>query len=212
MKHEQEFLIEDFQGRATRPHKAFLSGGANVPVGKDWLASARWVVKQAGQIYADIKAASKKKDWRTFSIIWAKFDQLFVVGNRESIANHFVGVCGFRSQVFRVESPGNALAVMIMQNVIVTFDDNGQPLDCEEAEGCLCFECPLNRTTWESYKRRVGVKGKRPPTFGQTLDCNLTLDGSPQFLKDLIDKYGSSDGLVDSAQGTILSIEGEPAL
>lgn len=145
-------------------------------------------------------SAKPKKDYRFYSILWARFGAIFEVERRNKVAKYLVGVCGFRSQVFRVEHPKDILHPLIMNNLYITFDEQGAPVKCEEAEGCLCFECPLNRTTWESYKRRTGARGHKPKAFGQTLDCNRKPDGTPQYLKEWTDKY---------KQGGVLLFEDE---
>lgn len=122
-----------------------------------------------------------KTQQQSFGFLWGEAAAFF-----HTKIKMLVAICGFSCRVARVAAKANMLDPYIINNVYVTLDDKDAPVKCEEAEGCLDFDCPLNKTTWESFKKRTGAKGKKPPNFGERLDFNRGLDGGLQDLSHLI--------------------------
>jgi hypothetical protein len=120
-------------------------------------------------------AKDRKRQYSTYPILWAKVkDVLALPSNRKRDADFWLGICGFSKRVCKIKAPSDLMSIMVIHNLYI---EKGR---CEEREGCLDYNCPLNRTTWESFKAREGLpkKTKKPPNFGERpIDYNGGADG-----------------------------------
>lgn len=118
-----------------------------------------------------------------YSFIWGEAKIFF-----HTRLKYLIALCGYSKRVARVTSIKDTLSPLVIQNTYVQIDATQNAVRCEEGEACLDFDCPLNQTTWETYKKRLGAKGKKPSNFGERIDFNRNLDGELQdlsrFIKD----------------------------
>lgn len=82
---------------------------------------------------------------KIYPILWVYAPDIL-----ETNENAMLGICSYSKQVFSIVSPSNTPFLLIVTDIIIN------EAGCEDAEGCLCFECPLNKTTKQSFLRRVG--------------------------------------------------------
>lgn|SRR3990167_8508845 len=110
------------------------------------------------------------KDTIWYPVLWIEGAALFDT-KKKKLRESFFGLCGYSKRVFRIESNINSFAVFIINDLFIIDTGKGR---CEEAERCLDFDCPLNKTTWKSYKKSftLSAKSKQPEGFGSTINFN----------------------------------------
>ncbi len=119
-------------------------------------------------------------NYRRVPVIWAEESAIFERKRRRK-NEPLIGICGESKRVFTV---GGTLEALIIQNILIT--DEG----CEEAERCIDFDCPFNKTTFESFCRAKGFSPrsmkKMEPNFRkrETTDMNRCPDGGLNDFSD----------------------------
>lgn len=86
------------------------------------------------------------RDATHFPVVWVNARDIL-----DTRSQAMLGICSYSKKVFAIT---NSLMPFVINDIIITGDD------CEEAEGCLCVECPLNKTTAQSLAQRIGKEGK----------------------------------------------------
>ena len=83
----------------------------------------------------------------------------------------FLGICGYRRRAFTAAV--DTLSVLVIRSLILTGPPDA-PTQCEEGQGCLDRDCPLNRTTATSFMAHKGMtRGK--VAFRKAFDSGETL-------------------------------------
>lgn len=104
------------------------------------------------------------------------------------------GFCGKTHMLYHLDT--SYLSPMIIHDLFV---EDGK---CEEGEGCLYQNCPLNRTTNVSYWKRHGIKGPPPKkpigAFAEGIELPI----------DLREHDGKI--LMSKKHGPLLEIENRP--
>ena len=72
----------------------------------------------------------------------------------------WLGYCGKTRMLWYLTQ--QQLLPVILNDILIREDR------CEEGEGCLASDCPLNRTTAESFWKRHGIQG-HPPKNAKTI-------------------------------------------
>ena len=121
-------------------------------------------------------------DYRYVPILWAQESALFKQRRRKH--EIFCGICGESGRIFKLA--GDNITILIVRDIII--DTSG----CEEGKRCLDFDCPLNKTTFESLCKGLGFtlkkmnKIKERVVNHQTMDMNKNPDGGLNDFSDFI--------------------------
>lgn len=73
----------------------------------------------------------------------------------------FLGFCMATERLIKIQpidSLGLMAALLIRDTFVET--ENGKPEGCEEERRCLNIDCPINRTTKESFVSSIGIDEK----------------------------------------------------
>ena len=109
-----------------------------------------------------------------YKILWTEARAIFQ-GLKRNESRVMLGICGLSKRVFQFAAKG---IVPLAVSDLYADPEKGT---CEEAYQCFDFDCPLNKTTWES----LHLKGKKPEGFGTTMKWNR--DGA--FLADFVKEH-----------------------
>lgn len=73
----------------------------------------------------------------------------------------FLGFCMATEQLIKMMSANGlgTLTVLLVKDTYVTSKE-GKAISCEEERRCLNIDCPINRTTKESFKLSMGMSEK----------------------------------------------------
>ena len=92
-----------------------------------------------------------------------------------------LGLCGYSGKVFWIVHDLADLLFGGPKEVLISL---GQTKECSSESRCVAFECPLNKTTRESYCKEMNcVRGEGtvkpehlPEDFGQVINLNRDID------------------------------------
>jgi len=111
-----------------------------------------------------------------FRFAWVKAgDVLDIPKKNRKLRNMMVAVCEYSKRVAKLGA--SELEIMIVQD---TYHTDGS---CEESLRCVDFDCPLNQTTWDTWKAagEVGPRVRRWENFGERIGFNSGPDGLNDF-------------------------------
>lgn len=96
---------------------------------------------------------------KTYRFLWAEERVLFKSKHKD-----FLGICGYSRRVAKLCPAKNIMVLLIVRDTYV----DEERKQCEEEKRCLDFDCPLNKTTKETYAKayRIPIR-KLPPDFGK---------------------------------------------
>jgi hypothetical protein len=100
------------------------------------------------------------KESKYSPLLWVQGDALFNELSRKE-KKLFFAICSHSKRICRIE-PFN-ISVIVINDVII----DEELKDCELSKSCLDFNCELNKTTKESFKKCFGLKGKLTDAFGK---------------------------------------------
>jgi hypothetical protein len=119
-------------------------------------------------------------EYKCYPVVWAHASDLLKTRKKD-----FVAVCGYSGRICKVEK--SMLPVLIIQDLFAS-PDQGR---CEEGRRCFDFDCPLNKTTWESLqaegvlsKRSKKPKGWTPTTIAYNRSPDGGLHDFSGFVSD----------------------------
>ena len=113
---------------------------------------------------------------RRFRFRWFKAGDICEIPKRQRTRyNMHVAVCEYSGRVAKLAN--SMLEVLIIQDMYHT---DGS---CEEATRCTDFDCPLNKTTWDSWTAAGMTKprARKWDDFGSRLCFNNGPDGLNDF-------------------------------
>jgi hypothetical protein len=113
------------------------------------------------------KLTSEKR----YPVLWAEVSALLKTRERR-----YVAIYGYSGRICKVESHRNILPVMIITDLYAS-PEHGR---CEEERRCLDFDCPLNKTTWESLQAEGEISKRKKKPHGwkpTTIAYNRAPDG-----------------------------------
>ncbi len=93
---------------------------------------------------------------QSYGILWARAKAVLHIKGKGKKGLEWLGICGFSKRVCKVAPPNDMMTVLVVNNLYVT---NGV---CEEGTRCVDKDCPLNKTTWESFCKGNGLPEKTP--------------------------------------------------
>lgn len=117
-----------------------------------------------------------------YPVLWVEATLLFKQISGKGVV---AGICSYSNRIWRVTKLRDMLTLLIIRDIIVSER-------CEEAEGCLDFDCSLNKTTIESLRRRWGIR--RLPrgfaeNFGKTISFNRDSQGNLHDFSDWVSTH-----------------------
>ena len=119
-------------------------------------------------------------------VVWVEAKIIFMIKDKE-YDKTMLGICGYSGRVFKVAST-ESLTTLIVHDIFI--NDHTQEGGCEEGKRCLDFNCPKNRTTWESFRKAHSIRSRKPPVaFGQPIWFNIDNDGELISYKEFVLKY-----------------------
>jgi hypothetical protein len=98
---------------------------------------------------------------------WVKAgDALAIPKKQRKLHNMKIAICEYSGRVAKIAN--SMLEVIVIQDMYHT---DGV---CEEERCCLDFDCPLNKTTWDSWKAsgKAKPRSRKPKGFGERISFN----------------------------------------
>lgn len=122
-------------------------------------------------------------------VIWAEARVLFSFeGKNTPNERTMLGICGYSGRIFKVASPENYITVSVVHDIFI--NDRTQDGGCEEGTRCLDFNCPKNRTTWESFRKAHSIRTRKSPLgFGKPIWFNTNPNGELYSFRQYIENY-----------------------
>lgn len=111
-----------------------------------------------------------------YRFVWvAAKDVMEIPKKKRLLYKATVAICEHSGRVAKLA--GSILDVLIISDMYHT---DGA---CEEASRCLDFDCPLNKTTWASWKAAgmTAPRARKFERFGERLSFNNGPDGLNDF-------------------------------
>jgi len=120
---------------------------------------------------------------KVYRMCWLIGHQLFEQAPKKPKNAQFA-ICEFSGRICKITDEKDILPMLIIRDVFVTNDD------CEEKFRCLDFDCPLNKTTRETYAQQHNIKlSKIPKDFGKRLAINGDVEtGKLHSFKEIFQK------------------------
>jgi len=125
-------------------------------------------------------------------VVWAEGGAI-LTGLRGKEKKAMFAICGYSKRIFQIAG-FNSLEVLVVHNVIID-KEHGK---CEEKKRCIDFDCPLNKTTRESYARAFGINPKRLTVeFGKrAIKYNRKSDSELHNFQDILERFQEQGGMI----------------
>ena len=128
---------------------------------------------------------SAARPYERYYVLWVAAEGIERVPDKypgDTCPGHLIGICGYIGKAFWIVH--NLVADLLLSGPKEILISLGRTKECSSQSYCLAFECPLNKTTRESYCKQLDcVRGEGtmnpkylPEDFGQVLPLNRDID------------------------------------